>query len=313
MQYIYNMETIIVTGGTGLLGTALVSVLTEQGYEVIILTRKRLQQPLSTNINYAIWDVESGTIDKDALLKADHIIHLAGAGVVDKKWTAAYKKEIVDSRTKSAALIIDSLATLNHKVKTFVSASAIGWYGPDLQPNKAFTETDPVNSSFLGKTCQLWEESVNAAAALGIRVCCIRIGILLSKKGGAYVEYARPIKSGIACILGSGKQMVSWIHIDDICRIFLQALQNQDMTGSYNAVAPEPVNNKTLIVTIAEGIKGKFYIPVYVPSFVLKLMMGDRSIEVLKSTTVSCSKLKATGFTFLYPSLQSAVHQITQV
>jgi len=235
---------------------------------------------------------------------------LAGAGVVDKKWTAAYKKEIQDSRIKSSELIIHSIQNNPHKVKAIISSSAIGWYGPDVKENYQFVETDPADGHFLGETCRLWEESVEPASKLGIRVCKIRTGIVLSSKGGALVEFMKPIRLGIAGILGDGKQMVSWIHIDDLCRLFIEGIEKEQLAGSYNAVAPLPVSNKELTIELAHQIKGRFYIPLHVPKFILKIMMGERSLEVLKSTTVNSEKIKKTGFTFLYPSIEAALHQL---
>ena len=306
-------QTILITGGTGLLGHALTDLLKRQGYQIIILTRSLKDVKNDETVSYALWDVQKKTIDVDALQKADHIIHLAGAGVVDKKWTAEYKKEILESRTESSKLLIDSLKNITHKVKTIVSASAIGWYGEDKMTGKAFTEDDPADTTFLGETCKLWEASVTPAEELGIRVCKIRIGILLSNDGGAFAEFVKPIKFGFATILGSGKQMVSWIHINDVCRIFVQAIEDTSMTGSYNAVAPEPVSNKTLMLKIGDKLKGKFYVSMHVPVFVLKIMMGQRSVEILKSATVSATKIKATGFTFLYPSLDAALNDLLKI
>jgi uncharacterized protein len=304
------MQTILITGGTGLVGKALVQLLVQKNYQVIILTRNISNTKAEANVSYALWDVNAGTIDLAAVTKADAIIHLAGAGVMDKKWNDDYKKEIETSRTKSAALIIDTLKNNAHKVKALISASAIGWYGEDKSAQHFFTENEAADKSFLGDVCQLWEKSVEAAEAIGIRVCKLRIGIVLSKNGGAYKEFRQPLKFGVAAILGSGKQMVSWVHIDDLCRQFLFALENENMQGSYNAVAPIPVNNKTLTLCIAKAVKGSFFIPIHVPTFVLKIMMGQRSIEILKSTTAAADKIKAAGFTFIYPSMDAAVAAI---
>jgi uncharacterized protein (TIGR01777 family) len=303
------MRTILITVGTGLVGRELTKALLQKNYKVIILTRK-LQQSGEPGVAYALWDVNKNQIDKAALEKADAVIHLAGAGVVDKKWTASYKKEILDSRVRSSALIIDTLKEMVHKVKVLISASAIGYYGEDKISGYSFTEEDKADNSFLGEVCRLWEQSVDPAAALGIRVARLRTGIVLSNEGGAYKEFKAPLKAGIATILGSGKQVVSWIHIDDLCRQYIFALENEGVAGAYNAVAPHPVTNKELITTIANEVKGKFYLPVHVPAFVLKIMMGGRSIEILKSTTVSADKIKRAGFTFLYPALESAVKAI---
>ena len=304
------MRTILITGGTGLVGKKLVQHLIQKNYEVIILTRKLTDAPHQKNVSYALWNVKEGTIDVDALQKADAIFHLAGAGVMDKKWDEAYRKEIEESRTKSSALLVNTLQKIDHKVKVLVSASAIGWYGEDKIPNRYFTENENADEAFLGMVCKKWEQSVEAAEQLGIRVCKLRTGIVLSNDGGAYKEFKAPLKLGVASILGNGKQMVSWIHIDDLCRQYLFALENDKINGSYNAVAPKPVSNKTLTLEIAKNVKGKFYIPVHVPTFVLKIMMGSRSVEILKSATVSCEKIKEAGFTFLYPSVEVAVEEI---
>ena len=300
------MRTILITGGTGLIGRALTKALLQKNYKVIILTRK-MSHSAEPGVEYALWDPGKKQIDKAALAGADAIIHLAGSGVVDKKWTDAYKKEILDSRVKSSELIIDTLREMVHKVKVMLSASAIGYYGEDKIPGHSFTEEDKADESFLGEVCRLWEQSTDAVSVLGIRVAKLRTGIVLSNEGGAYKEFKGPLKAGIATILGSGKQIVSWIHMEDLCRQYIFALEHDDITGAYNAVAPHPVNNKDLIITIADEVKGKFYLPVYVPGFVLKIMMGKRSIEVLKSATVSADKIKKAGFTFLYPALETAV------
>ena len=307
------METILVTGGTGLIGRALTEMLVRKGYDVIILTRKIPTAAPTPHISYATWDVHKQTIDETAITRADHIIHLAGAGVVEKKWTAAYKEEILKSRTDSSTLLINTIKKTGHRIKSIISASAIGWYGEDSKPGQAFTETDPADSSFLGEACRLWEESIRAAEALNIRVCCLRTGIVLSNDGGALQEFQKPVKMGLAAILGSGKQYISWIHIEDLCRQYIFALETPSMQGVYNAVAPQPVTNKELTLSLAAKLKGKFFVPVHVPAFVLRLMMGSRSIEILKSTTVSATKIRNAGFTFLYPSIDAALDQLSTV
>lgn len=304
------METVLITGGTGLIGRALTQALIQKRYKVIVLTRDATRKPENDRLSYAQWDVKKQTIDVNALQSADYIIHLAGAGVVDKKWTAAYRKEILESRTNSSKLIINTLSSVNNKVKAIISSSAIGWYGPDKADATPFTENDPASADFLGETCRLWEQSVEDAEKIGIRVCKLRTGIVLTNDGGAMKEFKRPILFGIAPILGSGKQLVSWIHIEDLCRMFMYAIENQSLEGSYNAVAPMPVSNKTLMLTLAKAMRGRFFIPLYVPSFILKIMMGSRSIEVLKSTTVSAEKIKNAGFTFLYPSIEAAIQKL---
>ena len=309
---IISMKTVLLTGGTGLVGRSLTRHLIAKGCKVIILTRK-LPAATQEQVEYAIWDVASKTIDLQAIQKADYIIHLAGAGVVDKRWTDAYKKEIKDSRTQSSALLVATLRNNTNKVKAVISASAIGWYGADVVSagkHHHFLETDKAATGFLGETCKLWEESIEPVQQLGIRLVKLRTGIVLSNDGGALAEFTKPIKLGVAGILGNGKQIVSWIHIDDLCRMFIAAIENDLMSGSYNAVAPEPVSNKTLTLELAKQMKGKFFIPVHVPAFVLQIMLGESSVEVLKSTTVSCEKIRQTGFTFLHPDIENALQQL---
>ena len=304
------MQTILITGGTGLVGTALTKMLVENGNKVIILTRSIKGKQASDAVSYALWDVEQQTIDTDALSAADCIVHLAGAGVVDQRWTNAYKKTIVDSRVDSGNFLIESLRNHPHKVKTIISSSAIGWYGADQKENVPFVETDPADKHFLGETCQLWEESIRPASKMGIRVCTIRTGIVLSKNGGALAEFMKPIRLGVAAILGNGKQMVSWIHIDDLCRIFMHAIQNENLNGNYNGVAPKPVSNQQLTLELARIMRKQFFVPMHVPAFVLKCIMGESSIEVLKSTNVSSKKIQASGFTFYYPSITAALNAL---
>ena len=308
--------TVLITGGTGLVGTALTKALLQKGYRVIILTRRIGEKNETENLSYALWDVKKQHIDLAAVQKADYIVHLAGAGVVEKKWTEAYKKEIVESRTESSRLIVDSLKNIDNKVKAVISASAIGFYGASpLQTSPGwggFKENDNPDNSFLGQTCKLWEESIEPVVNLGKRLVKLRTGIVLSNDGGALTEFIKPIRFGMAAILGNGKQMVSWIHIDDLCRLFIAGIENENLQGTYNAVAPEPVPNKLLTLSLAKAIKGKFYLPVYVPAFVLKLMMGQRSIEVLKSATVSCKKIMDTGFTFNFNSIESALNNLVK-
>lgn len=306
------MQTVLMTGGTGLVGRALSSLLVQKGYRVIILTRNTKGKINSPSIQYAQWDVVRQWMDLEALQAADFIVHLAGAGVVDKRWTARYKKEIVDSRTLSSQLLVNSLSAHPNKVQAIVSASAIGWYGPDNLAGKSFVESDPAAPGFLGETCKAWEESIAHANQLNIRVCNIRTGIVLSNDGGALAEFKKPIRMGIAGILGDGKQVVSWIHIDDLCRIFVEAIENKSLSGPMNAVAPMPVDNKTLTLSLAKAMRGHFFIPVHIPAWALRLLMGESSIEVLKSTTVSSKKLTNTGFVFLYPSIESAIQALVQ-
>ncbi len=307
------MAVILISGGTGLVGHNLSKNLVERGYEVIILSRDKNNASPDPGVSFSYWNVEKKIIDKKVVNKADHIIHLAGAGVMDKKWTEDYKRKILESRTKSAELIISCLTDNQHHTKTFVSASAIGWYGRDLNPlqrEEGFIESDMPANDFLASTCVLWEAAVDAVIPLGIRLVKLRTGIVLSNNGGAFKEFKMPLRFGVAAILGNGKQVISWIHIDDLCRMYSEAIENNYLNGSYNAVAPGPLPQRNLQILMAEKLRNKFFIPIYIPSLFLKLILGKRSIEILKSTTVSDKKIKSTGFTFLYPSIESAIDEL---
>ncbi|MEP7318008.1 MAG: TIGR01777 family oxidoreductase [Panacibacter sp.] len=308
------MATVLITGGTGLIGKALSAMLLRKNYEIIILTRTipaaESQQP---GISYAQWNVEAGEIDKVAIAKADYIIHLAGAGVAEKKWTDKRKTEIIESRTKSGALLVKALSETENHIKAVISSSAVGWYGPDTPASlqKGFNEDWTSADDFLGKTCKLWEAAIQPVETPGKRLVILRTGIVLSNDGGALAEFKKPLKFGIASILGSGDQITSWIHIDDICRMYLHAIEN-NISGIYNAVAPHPVTNKQLTLTLAKATKGSAFVSMHVPAFVLKIMLGEMSIEVLKSANVSVSKFQQTGFQFLYPTIDAALGNLAK-
>ena len=307
------MPSVLITGGTGLVGTAVKSLLEGKGYEVILLTRSKT--PIK---GQAHWDINAGTIDATAIAAADYIIHLAGAGVADKRWSTARKQEILDSRTKSSALLVKALTETPNKVKAVISASAIGWYGPDQNNGvnhlaaQGFVETDPSYPDFLGTTCAAWEASIAPVTSPGLqkRLVCLRTGIVLSKQGGALKEFLKPLAVRMAAVLGNGKQMISWIDVRDLAKMFVYAIEHENLSGSYNAVAPSPVSNKTLTQTLASVLYGKFYITTYVPSFILKIMLGEMSIEVLKSTTVSAQKIQDAGFVFDYPEISKSLSSL---
>jgi uncharacterized protein (TIGR01777 family) len=311
------MATILISGGTGLIGTSLTKLLLEKGHKVIILTRnlKRAidKQTADERLTYARWNAQEQSIDRDAVAKADYIVHLAGEGIVDKRWTDKRKKRIVQSRLQGSGLLVKALKEIPNNVIAVVCASAIGWYGLDKPGNKGskgFVESDPSDPSFLGETCRWWEESIHPVRELGKRLVRFRFGIVLGNHGGAFAEFKKPVQFGIAAILGSGKQVVSWIHLEDVCRLIIFAIENDHMEGVYNAVAPKPVTNKELILHLAQRMRGKSFIPVHVPSWVLKTMLGEMSIEALKSTTVSSEKIQQTGFQFLYPQIDAALNDL---
>jgi len=331
------MTTIMITGGTGTVGKRLTEMLLAKGYAVIVVGRSGSAKPTSkgkssnlssetnqSNLRYAQWNVDAQTIEESAISAADYIIHLAGAGVADKRWSEARKNEIANSRINSCELIVKSLSMIPNKVKAVISASAIGWYGPDLTTSKesplgnlglhrtGFKEEAKPYLDFLGNTCKAWEESIAPVTALGKRLVILRTGIVLSNEGGALVEFKKPLLFKTAAILGSGNQMISWIHVDDLCNQYIFAIEHEQINGVYNAVAPHPVSNKTLTIELAKKICGSWYIPFYVPAFLLKIALGEMSIEVLKSATVSSHKIEAAGFQFQYPNISDALSQLTK-
>ena len=285
-MYFYPMQTVLITGGTGMIGKALTTLFLEKGYKVIVLTRKD-RKSRRLNVSFAKWDVEKGMIDASAIQAANIIVHLAGEGVADKRWSEKRKQAIVDSRVQSGNLLVKALRDNQHQVSTFI-------------------ETDPADDSYLGNTCQLWEQSTAAIPDMGIRLVTLRIGIVFNKKGGALAEFIKPAQFGLATILGTGKQIVSWIHQKDLCNMMLFAAENKKIEGVYNAVAPEPISNKKLVLAISKKTY-PIYLPVYVPSFALKIILGEMSVEVLKSAKVSAQKIQAAGFVFDYPTVEEAL------
>lgn len=296
-----------------MIGNALSKELLAKGYDVIILTRyAERYRSANPKLRYAKWDIKNQWVDPTAISHTDYIIHLAGAGIADKRWTKKRKVELVASRTEGSRLLIKNLNENSNKVKAVISISAIGWYGPDHGKNdKGFIETDPANNDFLGQTCQQWEAGIDpVASSLNKRLVKLRTGIVLTNGGGYFREIKKPLRFGLATIFSSGKQIVSWIHIEDLIRIFLFALENQHIDGVYNAVAPGPVSNKELIIESAKSVRGEYFIPVHIPSFALKMVLGEMSIELLKSVKVSSEKIHNAGFTFLYPSVEAAIRQL---
>lgn len=304
------MQNILITGGSGLVGNRLTEMLIAKGYSITILSRSKDLVSNNSSVKYAYWNIDEQYIDANAMATASAIINLAGAGVADIRWTPQRKKEIVDSRVNAGRLLVNALQKLPNNITTVVSASAIGWYAPQQNNVPKYQENQPSNTDFLGETCKQWEQSVHPISLTKKRLVKLRIGIVLSKNGGALKEFLKPIKFGIAAILGSGKQQISWIHIDDLCRMFIAAIENENLNGVYNAVAPEVTTNSKLTLCLAKKLRGSFFIPIYVPKFILKLVVGEMSVEVLKSSNISCQKIHDTGFQFLFPSVQNAINDI---
>lgn len=301
------MMTIGITGGTGFVGRHITQLLLSKGYEVIIFTRNPGKYAPSGNLHYALWNPVANSIDVNDLKKLNGIIHLAGEGVADKRWTAKRKREIVESRVKGTSFLVEQLLQHAPDCKVFVGSSAIGIYGPN-RGGSPFTEESAPGNDFLANTCVQWEAASNEVVPQMRRVL-LRTGIVLGKEAGAFPEFEKPVRFGILPMLGGGSQIISWIHIDDLVAMFVYALEHEEMTGIYNAVAPAPVSQKLLMYTIAH-IKNRLPIGIPIPAFALKFALGEMSTEVLKSTTVSANKISDTGYEFTYPTIATAVKQL---
>lgn len=299
-------QKILITGGSGLIGMELSSLLTDRGYEIAHLTRKK---ELNFPYKQFEWDIHKKEIDQKAIRFADVIIHLAGAGVVDEKWTDERKKVIIESRTVSAELLQSAIASQEKKPTLFIGASGINYYGVDTG-NSVMKEDDPSGEGFLSEVCVRWEKATDQIEQLGIKTAKVRIGIVLSEKGGALPQLAQPIKLGVGAPLGSGKQMMSWIHIQDLCGIFLHIIKNE-LYGIYNGVAPNPVTNKEMTQAVAKQLSKPLWIP-NVPPFAMKLLLGDRASMVLGGVNGSAQKLLSSGFVYKYPELKGALTEIYQ-
>ena len=295
-------EKVLITGGTGLIGQRISLLLKEKGYEISHLSRRA---GTSDSFKTYQWNVREGEMDKEAIVNADHIIHLAGAGVADSRWTEARKKEILESRTKSTALLGDYLMKTDNKVRSFISASAIGYYGSNLS-DKLFDETGEAGDDFLADVTVQWEKEVDKISDLGIRTAKVRIGVVLDSQGGALEKMAQPMKWGAGAALGSGKQYMSWIHYADLARLFVYILENKELTGAYNAVASNPVSNKAFTGELAKAMRKPLWLP-NVPSGVLKLMLGKMAGIVLRGTRVDNKKIKNSGFKFEFDALDVAL------
>ncbi|NOT75383.1 MAG: TIGR01777 family protein [Cyclobacteriaceae bacterium] len=297
--------SILITGASGLVGSRLTELFLQKGYQVAHLGREKK----SGSVPSFVWDVKKGKLDPAALAGVDTIIHLAGAGVADKRWSEERKKEILESRTLSSALLYNTLKNEKHSVKTFISASAIGIYGFGLDDNIVATEESEYGTDFLSTVVVRWEKEVDNITSLGIRVSKIRIGIVLSEKGGALTEMARPVKLFVGSPLGSGRQILSWIHMDDLCGIFLKAVEDGAMVGAYNAVAPHPVSNREMTKAIAKILHKPLWAPA-VPGFVLHIVIGEMAVIVINGRNVSADKIQRAGYQFRFTELETALKDL---
>lgn len=294
------MASILLAGGAGLIGRRLRNILSQEGHKVSILSRKN--NPYGEFPTF-VWDPEKGVIDHDAVRQADVVINLAGAGIADARWTPERKREIIESRTRSTRLLLESFQCTGHSPQGFLSGAAIGYYGE--RGNEELTENAAPGKGFLAESCVAWEQAIAEVGAAGIRTAAFRIGIVLSTRGGALEKMLLPARLGAGTYFGNGAQWYSWIHIDDVCRMFLYAIQNTEMTGVFNAVAPEPVTNKDLSLALMRAL-GKPPVLLPAPAFALRWAMGEMADVVLNSTKVSSRKMEQAGFQFQFGNLDAA-------
>jgi uncharacterized protein (TIGR01777 family) len=292
-------KKVLIAGGNGLIGKALTEFLQHKNYDVSWLIRK--VNP-DFKIKQYIWNPEQLSADDEAFKNTDIIINLAGAGIAEKRWTESRKKEIINSRVMAVKTIAQYI--INLKQVHFFNASAVGFYGNSN--SCVYTEKDNPGTDYMANVCRLWEEEVTAIHSLGFDTSIVRIGVVLTEKGGALPQIVAPIKFGFGSVLGDGNQYMSWIHLNDLLSVFHRLAEGSLKSAIYNAVAPIPVTNRTFTYAAAQVLNRRILLPA-VPSFFLKLFLGEMSDVVLKGNNVSCQKLVDSGFEFQYKDLVSAL------
>lgn len=297
---------VLITGATGMVGTEITKLCHEENIDVNYLTRSKSKLEDKDNFRGFLWDPAQHEIDKNCLKGVDKIINLAGASI-SERWTSSYKETILSSRLDSVNTLFQLLSNEEHEVNQIVSASAIGVYPDSLQKLHHEDESE-IADNFLGEVVSKWEDAVDQFADLGLEVAKIRIGVVLSKKGGALEKMKEPIENYIGAPLGRGKQWQSWIHLKDIAGIFVHAIKN-NWDGIFNGVAPNPVTNEELTNCIAKKIGKPITLP-KVPSFALKLLLGEMAIIVLSSQLVSNAKVDSTSFMYHYTHLKPALEDL---
>lgn len=301
-----SKQIIVIAGGTGLVGSRLLDLIDSTKYKIIVLTRS--PKAAHGSISYAKWDTTTGYVDP-IVLKADHVINLAGAGIADQRWTKSRKKLLINSRVDTTTLLYRTFDTNHVRLKSYIGASAIGYYGD--RDDEKLTETAVAGNDFLSECCVLWESAHHQMEQISTATSILRIGIVMSTNGGAFSKIHPPMKFGMANYFGNGKQYYSWIHIDDLCHMIIYLIQNPEGHKTYNAVAPDPDTNKVFIQKIKKGLKS-LAIVAPAPEFALKLMLGEMSKVVLNSTRVYPKQISNTSFEYRYPLLEDAVQDIVE-
>ncbi len=295
-------KTVLVAGGSGFIGSRLVEMLQAEGHRVRLLTRTPRAE------HHFGWDPAAGRIADEAVQGADVVINLAGAGIADRRWTPERKKLIVSSRVDSARVLGQAFRRLQYLPQVYLAASAIGYYGNSGE--RLMTENDPpADQGFLSTSTVAWEQATETLAAMGIRTVTLRIGIVLEQSGGALREIIRPLRWGIGAYFGNGQAWYSWIHRDDVCRMFLWAMDTTRAEGIYNAAAPNPVRNRELVRATARAM-GRRALLMPAPVLALRMLLGEMADVVLHSTRVSADKIRQEGFSFQFPTLEEALADI---
>ncbi|MBK0384117.1 TIGR01777 family oxidoreductase [Pedobacter sp. SD-b] len=297
-------KKVLITGASGTVGKALTKLLLDKGHKVVHLSRSA--KPNSKIETYQ-WDVKKQTIDEHCLDGVDTIVHLAGAGIADKRWTDERKKVLIESRTETIRLIYKLMREKKNQVKEIISASAAGYYsdrGDDLM-----SEADLPANDFLANCCLFWEAAVDEGKEFNLRIAKFRTGVILDKDSGALQKIAAPIKYGFGTPLGNGKQWVSWIHLDDVAEMYLKGIDDETLAGAYNMSSPYPITNASLTKSIANQLKKPLWLP-NVPEFALKFALGEMAAVVLGSTKMAVKKIEETGFKFKFPEIKPALKDI---
>ena len=300
-MYFYKMEKVLITGGSGLIGRRLSFLLKSRGYEVRILSRSNNPK---NNYKTFVWNVSEQYINDSAFEGLNHIIHLAGAGIADKRWSEKRKKEIIASRVASTNLLYNSVKRLKTPLNSFISASATGYYGA-VTSETIFEEKDKPAKDFLGKVCSLWEDSIFQFNEIKIRTVAFRTGIVLSKGGGALKKMKTPIITS----LGNGKQYMPWIHIDDLCELYIKAIEDEQFKGAFNAVSPEHISNLSFSKKISKIFNYPF-LALGAPSLILQIVFGEMSTIILNGSRISANKIKQAGFKFKFENLEKALKNL---
>ena len=295
------MRKVLITGGSGLIGRRLSFLLKSRGYEVRILSRSN--NPKNSYKTF-LWNISEKTINDSAFEDLNHIIHLAGAGIADKRWSEKRKKEIIASRVASTNLLYNTVKRLKTPLDSFISASATGYYGA-ITSETIFEEKDKPAKDFLGKVCSLWEDSIFQFNEIKIRTVALRTGIVLSKDGGALKKMKTPIITS----LGNGKQYMPWIHIDDLCELYIKAIEDQEFKGAFNAVSSEHISNLSFSKKVSKIFNYPF-LAVGTPSFILQIVFGEMSTIILNGSRISANKIKQAGFKFKFENLEKALKNL---